>query len=155
MIKIKHLGDHKYSANNGKDVIVIDPKKYSPVDYFITGIGNCSMFDVVELAKNKGYEIDEFNMQIEYERKSTYPKIFTEFHLIYDIVSQADAIDVRRWVLSSLETYCSTINTVRKVSKIYYTIKLNGEIIAYKEFIISGDVEDSDGFDDDDYICVA
>ena len=53
-------------------------------------------------------------------------------------------------MLSSLETYCSTINTVRATSKIYYTIKHNGETIAYKESIISGNGKmELESFDDD------
>ncbi len=150
MIKIKHLGNHLYEATNGKDVIVINPEKYSPVELFITGLGNCSAFDVVELAKRKGYELKNFTLEIETKRKDTFPKIFTEFHLIYRFETEADAMTARRWVLSSLETYCSTVNTVRNTSKIYYSIYNKDEVIAFKESIISGEVEHTHNFEDDD-----
>jgi len=150
MIKIKHIDAHKFEATNGKEVLIIDADKYSPVELFITGMGNCSLFDVVELAKNKGFEI-KAEMEIENKRRDTFPKIFTEFHFIYKLESNADSITAKRWVLSSLETYCSTINTVRNTSKIYYTIILNGETIAYKESIISGDAKAQlPTFEDDD-----
>ncbi|WP_457560587.1 OsmC family protein [Caminibacter sp.] len=156
MIKIRHIDNHIYEATNGKEVIIIDPKKYSPVEYFITGMGNCSAYDVVELAKNKGNTVSNFEMEIEYKRKDTFPKIFTEFHLIYKFDTDADKITAKRWVLSSLETYCSTINTVRKTSKIFYTIIVNGETVAYKEMIISGDSTHEHFEDDDDgFGCVA
>ncbi|WP_051429978.1 OsmC family protein [Lebetimonas sp. JH292] len=153
MIKIRHINNHIYEATNGKDIIIIDPKKYTPVDMFITGLANCSAYDVVELSKAKG-EIENFTLEVEYKRKEIYPKIFTEFHFIYSFNSKADNMTARRWVLSSLETYCSTINTVRNTSKIYYTIKHNGETIAFKESILSGqthkhnneDFEEDDGF---------
>jgi putative redox protein len=109
MIKIRHINDHIYEATNGKDIIIIDPKKYTPVDMFVTGLANCSAYDVVELSKNKGYELKNFTLEVEYKRKETYPKIFTEFHFIYSFDSKADNITAKRWVLSSLETYCSTI----------------------------------------------
>jgi len=154
MIKIRHIEDKKYEATNGKDILVIDTEKYSPVELFITGMGNCSLFDVVEMAKNKDYEIKNAQMEIEYKRRDTFPKIFTEFHFIYKFDSNADNVTAKRWVLSSLETYCSTINTVRATSKIFYTIILNGETIAFKESIISGNganelesfMDDDDGF---------
>jgi putative redox protein len=151
MIKIKHIDSKKYEATNGKEVLVIDAEKYSPVELFITGMGNCSLFDVVEMAKNKGYEI-KAEMEIESKRRDTFPKIFTEFHFIYKLKSNADNITAKRWVLSSLETYCSTINTVRATSKIFYTIILNDETIAYKESIISGNGGDLslESFHDDD-----
>jgi putative redox protein len=157
MIKIRHINDHIYEAANGKDIIIIDPKKYTPVDMFVTGLANCSAYDVVELSKNKGYELENFILEVEYKRKDTYPKIFTEFHFIYSFNSKADNMTARRWVLSSLETYCSTINTVRNTSKIYYTIKHNGETIAFKENILSGNTHNqNEEFEEDDaFGCVA
>ena len=152
MIKIKHIDGHKFEATNGKEILVIDTDKFSPVELFITGMGNCSLFDVVEMAKNKGFEISKAKMEIEYKRRDTFPKIFTEFHFIYKFNTNADNVTAKRWVLSSLETYCSTINTVRATSKIFYTIIVNGETIAYKESIISGNGGEMtlESFHDDD-----
>jgi putative redox protein len=152
MIEIKHIKNHKFEATNNKETLTIDTDKYSPVEMFITGMGNCSLFDVVEMAKNKGFEISDAKMQIEYKRKDTFPKIFTEFHFIYKFNTNAEDMIAKRWVLSSLETYCSAINTVRATSKIFYTIIVNNETIAYKESIISGNGADMsfDTFDDDD-----
>ena len=148
MITIKHIDEKKYEATNGKEVLIINADKYSPTEIFITGMGNCSLFDVVEMGKK--HDITNAKMEIEFKRKDTFPKIFTEFHFIYDFQSEADDITAKRWVLSSLETYCSTINTVRATSKIYYTIKHNGETIAYKESIISGNGKmELESFDDD------
>jgi len=148
MITIKHIDNKKYEATNGKEVLIIDTDKYSPTEIFITGMGNCSLFDVVEMGKN--HNIKNAKMKIEFQRKDTFPKIFTEFHFIYEFESDADNITAKRWVLSSLETYCSTINTLRATSKIYYTIKNNNETIAYKESIISGNGKmELESFDDD------
>jgi len=152
MIKIRHIDDTKYEATNEKEVLIIDTKKYSPVELFITGMGNCSLFDVVEMAKNRDFEIKNAQMEIEFKRRDTFPKIFTEFHFIYKFDSNADDVTAKRWVLSSLETYCSTINTVRATSKIFYTIIHNNETIAYKESIISGNGGELglESFHDDD-----
>jgi len=157
MIKIRHLNDHLYEATNGKDIIIVDPKKYTPIDFFITGLGNCSAYDIVALAKNRGSKLENFSLEIKYKRKSTFPKIFTEFHFIYKFDTDEEAMIARRWVLSSLETYCSTINTIRNTSKIYYTIINNNETIAFKESIISGEANHTLNFDDDDdgFGCVA
>ena len=148
MITIKHIDETKYEATNTKEILVIDTKKYSPTELFITGMGNCSLFDIVEMGKK--HNIKNAKMNIEFKRKETFPKIFTEFHFIYEFESEADNITAKRWVLSSLETYCSTINTIRATSKIYYTIKHNNETIAYKESIISGNGKmELESFDDD------
>ena len=148
MITIRHIDETKYEATNGKEILVIDTKKYSPTEIFLTGMGNCSLFDVVEMGKK--HNIKDAKINIEFKRKETFPKIFTEFHFIYEFKSDADSVTAKRWVLSSLETYCSTINSVRATSKIYYTIKHNSETIAYKESIISGNNKmELESFDDD------
>ena len=154
MISIRHIGEKKYEATNKKEILVIDCEKYSPVEMFITGLGNCSLYDVVEMGKK--HNIRNVKMNIEYKRRDIFPKIFTEFHFIYMYESDADNLTAKRWVLSSLETYCSTINTVRNTSKIYYTIIHNGDTIAFKEMIISGSKDISqDDFEEDDFACVA
>ncbi|NPA11069.1 MAG: OsmC family protein [Epsilonproteobacteria bacterium] len=155
MISIRHIEGHRFEATNGKEVIIVDADKFSPVQHFITGLGNCTLFDVVDMAQKKGFEI-EASIDVEYKRKDTFPKIFTEFHFIYKLKSNAQPIDAKRWVLSSLETYCSTINTVRATSKIFYTIILNDDTVAYKESIISGRGEmklESFADDDEGYGC--
>ena len=154
MVEIRHLEEKKYEASNGKEILIIDAEKYSPVDLFITGLGNCSLYDVVEMGKK--HNIRNVTMNIEFKRRETFPKIFTEFHFIYLFESDTDNLTAKRWVLSSLETYCSTINTVRNTSRIYYTVIHNGDTIAYKEMILSGQVETSDDeFEDEDFGCVA
>ena len=151
MIKIRHIDSDKFEATNEKELLIIDTQKYSPVEIFVTGMGNCSLVDVIALANNQKYEISNVNMEIEFKRRDTFPKIFTEFHFIYKFDSNADDVVAKRWVLSSLETYCSTINTVRNTSKIYYSIIHNGNTIAYKESIISGNGGKIEEFEDDDH----
>jgi len=154
MINIKHIDGKKYEASNGKEILIIDTEKYSPVEFFITGLGNCSLYDVVEMGKK--HNIRKVQMNVEYKRRETFPKIFTEFHFVYIFESDADNLTAKRWVLSSLETYCSTINTVRNTSKIFYTIIHNGDTIAYKEMIISGEKNNTyDDFEDDGFACVS
>ena len=150
MIKVDYLGNGIFQGHNGKKGIKIDPSHYSPVELFITGMATCSAVDITELAKGQGGNLKGLSMEVEYKRRDTYPKIFTEFHFIYKIEAEVEEIKAKRWVLSSLETYCSTINTVRATSKIYYSIYLNGNPIAYRETILSGGGEAKlESFDDD------
>ncbi len=43
-----------------------------------------------------------------------------------------------RWVMASLETYCSTINTIRDTTEISYSVVHNGDVICENEKMISG-----------------
>ena len=153
-IKTKHLGDLKFEIDNSKHTIVINPKEeISPVEVFAGAMISCSGVDVVHLGIKQGFEVTKCEIEADIKRKESYPQIFEEVVLSYDIESNADDIKAKRWVLSSLETYCSAINTIRATAKIYYTIKHNGEVIAYKETILSGggatNSHKLDSFDDD------
>jgi putative redox protein len=150
MIKVRHIEGTKYELTNGKEILINDASKYGPVELFLSSMANCSLVDVVELSKHQGFEINNASIEVEFKRRETHPKIFEELHFIYRFNSNADDIKAKRWVLSSLETYCSTINNVRNTSKIYYTIYHNGNTIAFKETIISGNAEHKlESFDDD------
>jgi len=152
-IKTKHIDDLKFEVSNDKSVMVINPKEMSPVEVFAGAMISCSGVDVVHLATKQGFEIKKCEIEVDVKRKETYPQVFEEVVLSYDIESNGDDVKAKRWVLSSLETYCSTINTIRATAKIYYTIKHNSNVIAYKETILSGggatNTHKHDNFDED------
>lgn len=152
-IKTKHIDDLKFEVSNDKSVIIINPKEMSPVEVFAGAMISCSGVDVVHLGTKQGFEVKKCEIEADIKRKDSYPQIFEEVVLSYDIESNADDVKAKRWVLSSLETYCSTINTIRSTAKIYYTIKHNNNVIAYKETILSGggatNSHQLDSFDDD------
>ena len=152
-IKTKHIDDLKFEISNDKSVMIINPKEMSPVEVFAGAMISCTGVDVVYLGDKQGYKVTKCEIEADIKRKETYPQIFEEVIFTYDIESDADDIKAKRWVLSSLETYCSTINTIRATAKIYYTIKHNGNVIAYKETILSGggstNTHQHDSFDHD------
>ena len=138
---------HK-SGNSGEDMVLeaqtsktsfeIKPKEISPVEYFLSGMIACSTTDMVLLPKNQGYKISDLSIEGEAVRSENYPKKFDAIHLLYSFNSDAEDLIAKRWVLSTLETYCSTINTVRGVAKISFSIKHNGNLIVEKDEIMSG-----------------
>ena len=93
---------------------------------------------MIVLPKNGNYSISELQIIGEVERNEVPPRKFNNIHLIYKFNSNASDLIARRWVLSTLETYCSTINTVRGVSKIQFSIIHNGIEIAKENEIDSG-----------------
>jgi len=152
-IKTKHIDGMKFEVSNDKSVMIINAKEMSPVEVFAGAMISCTAVDIVHLGDKQGFEVKKCEVEADIKRKETYPQVFEEVVLNYDIDSTADDVKAKRWVLSSLETYCSTINTIRATAKIYYTIKHNGNVIAYKETILSGggstNTHKHDSFDED------
>jgi putative redox protein len=67
-------------------------------------------------------------------------------HIIYDFEGDFDAIKAKRYIGASLESYCTTVNSIRDSVKVSYTIIQNGETITEKETLLSANMVLEDGF---------
>ncbi len=137
-VSIEYLGDKKFQANTTKSSYIMDCKEITPVEYFATGIIGCTGIDLVMMSEKDGYEVKNYTVKAEIERISVAPMKFGSIHIIYDFECACDAQKARRYILSSLESYCTTVNSIRDSVKVSYTIIHNGEKIADKEQIVSG-----------------
>ena len=138
-ISIAHKEAMKFEATTTKSSFIIDCPTISPIEYFLSGIITCSATDVYMLPQNQGKKVSELVVDGEVKRADNHPKKFETLHLTYTFNSDADSDDqAARWVMASVETYCSTINTIRDTTKISYTIVHNGTIIRENEEMISG-----------------
>lgn len=118
----------------------LKPKEHiSPLEYFAIGLISCSGTDIVMLPEKQGKTVKNLEVTGDLERTDQAPYRFTDIHLTYRFDSDGSDLDARRWVLSSLESYCTTVNTVRGVAKVFYTIIHNGVCIADHENIVSGE----------------
>ena len=138
-ISIAHKEAMKFEATTTKSSFIIDCPTISPIEYFLSGIITCSATDVYMLPQNQGKSVTDLVVDGEVKRADDHPKKFETLHLTYTFNSDADSDDqAARWVMASVETYCSTINTIRDTTKISYTIVHNGKTIRVNEEMISG-----------------
>ncbi|MDD5212764.1 MAG: OsmC family protein [Sulfuricurvum sp.] len=137
-ITVSHLDAMRFEAKTQKSSFIIDCPQISPIEYFLSGIIGCTATDIVMLPKQQGFEVTNLQVEGEVVRNESAPKKFNSLHLEYRFDSNADDIQAARWVMASLETYCSTINTIRDSTAITYTIIHNGNMIRENETMISG-----------------
>lgn len=137
-ITVSHKDAMRFEAKTEKSSFIIDCPQISPIEYFLSGIIACTATDIVMLPKQQGYEVANLEVDGEVIRNETAPKKFNSLHLEYRFDSNAEDTLAARWVMASLETYCSTINTIRDTTTITYTIIYNGNIIRENETMISG-----------------
>ncbi len=138
-ISIAHKEAMKFEATTTKSSFIIDCPTISPIEYFLSGIIACSASDIYMLPQNQGKAVTELVVDGEVRRAEDHPKKFETLHLTYTFNSDADSDDqAARWVMASVETYCSTINTIRDTTKISYTIIHNGKTVRENEEMISG-----------------
>ncbi|MDD5716700.1 MAG: OsmC family protein [Sulfuricurvum sp.] len=137
-ITVSHQDAMRFEAKTEKSSFIIDCPQISPIEYFLSGIIACSATDVVMLPQKQGYEVKNLEVSGEVVRNESAPRKFNTLHLEYRFDSNADDTLAARWVMASVETYCSTINTIRDTTKITYTIIHNGTMIRENETMISG-----------------
>ncbi len=138
-ITVTHQEGMKFEAKTAKSSFIIDCPVISPVEYFLSGLITCSATDLILMPKKQGYDVTNLSVGGEVVRVQEHPKKFETMHLNFSFNSSADDTLAARWVMASLETYCSTINTVRDSVKISYTIVHNGKTIKENETMISGE----------------
>ena len=137
-VTISHQDEMKFEAKTEKSSFIIDCPKISPVEYFLAGIITCSATDMVLMPKNSKHTVSNLVVDGDVVRNEDHPRKFNTLVLDYKFDSDADDTMAARWVMASLETYCSTINTIRDTTAISYSITHNGKIIRENEQMISG-----------------
>lgn len=137
-ITVSHQEEMKFECQTERGSFVINCPEVSPIEYFLGSIITCSATDMILMPKNQGHEVTNLSVEGDGVRNEDHPKKFNTLHLIYSFDSDADDTIAARWVMASLETYCSTINTIRDSVKISYTIVHNGKTIRENENMISG-----------------
>jgi len=137
-VTITHKEGMKFEATTAKSSFIIDCPVISPVEYFLAGIITCSATDINLLPKNQDKTVTNLVVDGEVVRNDSHPCKFNTLKLTYSFNSDADDTMAGRWVMASLETYCSTINTIRDTTEITYSITHNKKLILENEKMISG-----------------
>lgn len=137
-VSVSHKDGMKFEAKTQKSSFIIDCPQITPVEYFLAGIITCSATDMVLMPKNQDKTVTDLVIDGDVVRNDEHPRKFNTLHLDYRFNSDADDTMAARWVMASLETYCSTINTIRDSVAISYSITHNGNLIKENEKMISG-----------------
>lgn len=138
-VTITHKEGMKFEAKTAKSSFIIDCPTISPIEYFLSGIICCTATDIVLVPQKQGIEVTDLVIDGDVVRNEDMPQKFNSLHLDYSFNSSAEDDLAARWVMASIETYCSTINTIRGVTKISYSITHNGQKIRDKAEVISGE----------------
>ena len=128
-VSIRHREGKCFEASTAKSSFLINSEEISPIEYFAVGMLSCSGVDIVTMSTKQGFSLENFSMDCEIERNGDYPQKFNSAHLIYCFDTNAPDEIAQRWVMASIETYCSTINTIRNCVEMRYSVVANGTMI--------------------------
>jgi putative redox protein len=93
-----------------------------PMELRLLGLAGCTAFDVVLILKRGREPVADCVVEVEAERASTDPKVFTTIHLKYYLSGQGLSPEkVERAIQLSKEKYCSASIMLGQVTEITHS----------------------------------
>ncbi len=79
----------------------------TPMEILLESMAACSMIDVISILRKKRKTLIDFKIEIDGERATTHPMVFTKVHLKFILTSpDAQLNDLEHAVELSQTTYC-------------------------------------------------
>jgi putative redox protein len=96
-----------------------------PMEMMLVGAGGCTCFDVVMILKRSRQDIHDCQVELQAERASEDPKIFTKIHMIFKVSGKnLDRGRVEKAVELSHDKYCSATIMLGKTAEITHSIEI-------------------------------
>jgi putative redox protein len=90
-----------------------------PMEMVLMGTGGCAAFDVVMILKKSRQEISDCVVEIEAERATQEPKVFTRIHFHFILTGKTlNSAQVERAIKLSAEKYCSASIMLAKTAEL-------------------------------------
>lgn len=99
-----------------------------PMEMLLLGLGGCTSFDVVQILRKSRQPITNCVAEIEAERASQDPKVFTKIHVHFKVTGKGlKEATVARAVNLSAEKYCSASIMFGKTAQITHDYEIISE----------------------------
>lgn len=129
-------GDMRFDAHIENHTITIDASREfggsevgpRPKPLMLVALAGCTGMDVASLAKKMRVEIQSLTIEVQAEKSTDMPVVYTSFNVIYRfIAAQTDAEKIKKIVDMSQERYCGVSTMMRQVAPLSYEIFLNDQ----------------------------
>jgi putative redox protein len=90
-----------------------------PMEMVLMGAAGCSTYDVIHILKKSRQDVTDCIVEVDADRASTDPKVFTRIHLHFIVTGRALNPDqVARAIDLSAEKYCSATIMLAKTATV-------------------------------------
>ncbi len=134
MIKIKWIDGMKFYAYGPSNHLIVmdsspdvggDDTASRPMEVFLFSLGGCTGMDAISILRKMKQKVTDFWIDIESERASEHPKVYTKVRLAYYFKGKGlNSKMVEKAVKLSQDKYCSISEMIRKTAKLEYEIKI-------------------------------
>lgn len=123
-------------AGSGHAVVMDGAPEYGgrnigirPMEMLLIGLAGCTGFDVVSILKKGREAVTGCDVEVEAERATEDPKVFTKIHLSYRVTGRGLAhAKVERAVTLSKEKYCSASIMLGATAEMSYALEVVDEL---------------------------
>jgi len=96
-----------------------------PMEMLLLGMGGCTAFDVIHILRKSRQPVTDCVAEIDAERASTDPKVFTKIHVHFIITGKGlNPKRVDQAVKLSAEKYCSASIMLGKVAEVTHDFEI-------------------------------
>lgn len=100
-----------------------------PMEMLLIGLAGCTGFDVVSILKKGRESVTGCEVEVEAERATEDPKVFTKIHLSYRVTGRGlSRAKAERAVTLSKEKYCSASIMLGATAEMSYTLDVIDEL---------------------------
>lgn len=132
--RVKWLDNMSFvgESGSGHSVVMDGPPEFGgrdlgvrPMEMLLLGLGGCASFDVVSMLKKSKQDLVDCEVEIEAERATEEPKVFTKIHMHFKI-SGNDLSEKRviRAIELSAEKYCSASIMLGKTAEVTHDYEI-------------------------------
>ena len=133
--RVKWLDNMSFvgESGSGHSIVMDGPPEFGgrnlgvrPMEMLLLGLGGCASFDVVSMLKKSKQDLVDCEVEIEAERATEEPKVFTKIHLHF-IISGNDLSEkrVKRAIELSAEKYCSASIMLGKTAEVTHDYEIS------------------------------
>jgi putative redox protein len=102
-----------------------DDDGFRPMELFAIGLAGCTAMDVISILRKKRQEITQFEVLVQADRASDYPRVFTDIQITYEITGHnVQESAVKRSIDLSENKYCPAHAMLRKAVSINCNYKI-------------------------------
>ena len=128
--QVRWIGEEKFVATSPSGhAITMDADGKSntaptPMELLLMALGACTAVDVVIILEKKRQKLEALNVICSGERAPDYPKVWTNFELLYQFRGTLDDAAVKRAIELSEEKYCSVSAMLKKTATLTWRYEI-------------------------------
>lgn len=99
---------------------------FRPMELMLISLAGCTAMDVISILRKKRQNVSYFRVDVQAERATAHPKVFTDILLTYNVGGNAvEDAAVARSIELSLTTYCPAHAMLSQAVTIRHQYKIN------------------------------